>query len=215
MGIRKGVKKLLKKIKDFEPEGDSLEYEILDRAVKSLSNPVGKSLEVGVRMGYSSKVIIDAYRKYHGHLNNFVHLGVDPYGDLPYNMSELDKGRRVGYDNMMKQRALAYLIKNYREFHPVIMEDTEFFQKFENGYPIYNQTKFYVNSYELVHFDGPHDLISILKEISFFIKRLEKETIFVFDDIEAFNLKKIEEEIFKKGFVLLEKGVRKASYKIA
>jgi C-terminal processing protease CtpA/Prc len=45
--------------------GDSLEYEFLDNAVKQLKDPIGVSVELGIRRGQGSKTIIDAYRKYH------------------------------------------------------------------------------------------------------------------------------------------------------
>ena len=40
--------------------GDSFEYEFLDNAVKQLTDPIGVSVELGVRRGQGSKSIIDA-----------------------------------------------------------------------------------------------------------------------------------------------------------
>ena len=86
-------RKIIKKYKNFlkenfmmsEIEGDSRNYELLDSAVRRIKNPIGASFEIGVRRGLGSKTIIDAYRKYHPSLTNLTHIGLDPYGNLPYN----------------------------------------------------------------------------------------------------------------------------------
>jgi hypothetical protein len=46
-------------------EGDSLEYEVFEQAIKQLKNPVGATVEIGVRRGMGSKLIIDSFRKHH------------------------------------------------------------------------------------------------------------------------------------------------------
>lgn len=147
-------------------QGDSREYEFFDEAVKLLKNPIGVSVEIGVRRGMGSKCIIDAYRKYHPSIK-LNHLGIDPYGNILYRTADRDPGGRLDYTNKMKQEALLDLIKEYPEFNLVNLEDSEFFKRFADGYPIYNENKIMLTEYEVVHFDGPHDTDSVMKEVNF------------------------------------------------
>jgi len=149
--------------------GDSKEYEFFDEAIKLLKNPIGVSVEIGVRRGMGSKCIIDAYRKYHPHIK-LNHLGIDPYGNILYRTADRDPGGRLDYTNKMKQEALLDLIKEYPEFNLVNLEDSEFFKRFADGYPIYNENKIMLTQYEVVHFDGPHDTDSVIKEVNFFVE---------------------------------------------
>ena len=114
-------------------QGDSKEYEFFDEAVKLLKNPIGVSVEIGVRRGMGSKCIIDAYRKYHPSIK-LNHLGIDPYGNILYRTADRDPGGRLDYTNKMKQEALLDLIKEYPEFNLVNLEDSEFFKRFDK-YP--------------------------------------------------------------------------------
>ena len=82
---------------------------IFDSSVKRLMRPIGSSFEIGVRRGMGSKLIIDAYRKYHPNLHNHVHIGLDPYGELPYNFSE-DRKFNTDHDYTHKKRLKIYII---------------------------------------------------------------------------------------------------------
>ena len=189
--------------------GDSLEYEFLENAVKALSNPIGVSVEIGVRKGYGSAMIINSYRKYHPKID-LVHLGIDPYGNIEY-MTEENRKVRLDYTNKMKQEC----IKDFAdipEFHMVNLEDTEFFKRFADGYPIYNEYKKMITEYEIVHFDGPHDLKSVINEVEFFAKRLAPEAVFIFDDIKNFDIDKVGKTIIDWGFKEYDKGERKRSF---
>ena len=135
--LRKLKKKYNKFIKDkfliTNFEGDSNEYEIFDSSVKRLSSPIGSSFEIGVRRGMGSKMIIDAYRKYHPSLYNHVHIGLDPYGELPYNFSEDRKSNtNHDYTNLMKREMIINFSKKYKEFNFVNLDTFEFFKWFDN-----------------------------------------------------------------------------------
>ena len=204
---------LKKKFLITKIEGDSLEYEILDSAVKQLSNPIGSSFEVGVRRGMGSKKIIDAYRKYHPNIKDLVHIGLDPYGDLPYTFSEDRKNPSdADYTNLMKRETLINFLKKYEEFNFVNLDTYEFFKRFSDGYPIYSSKKKIIDKFEIVHFDGLHDLENVTLEVNFFLKHLCSQTIFIFDDIDSYDQKKINEILFKNDFKILEYGKRKASF---
>ena len=179
--------------------GDSKEYEFFDEAIKSLKNPIGVSVEIGVRRGMGSKSIIDAYRKYHPHIK-LNHLGIDPYGNILYRTADNDNGGRLDYTNKMKQEALLDLIKEYPEFNLINLEDSEFFKRFADGYPIYNENKILLKEYETVHFDGPHDTESVMKEVNFFLERKPKQCVYIFDDIDTHDIDKIGKHLIDNGF---------------
>jgi hypothetical protein len=188
--------------------GDSKEYEFFDEAIKLLKNPIGVSVEIGVRRGMGTKCIIDAYRKYHPGIK-LKHLGIDPYGDIIYRTADSDLGGRLDYTNKMKQEALLDLIKEYPEFNFINLEDSEFFKRFADGYPVYDNEKKLLTQYEMVHFDGPHDTESVMKEVNFFLDRKPKQCVYVFDDIDTHDIDKIGEHLIWNGFKEIKKGNRK------
>ena len=214
-------RKLRKRYKNFiknkflitNIEGDSIDYEIFDSSVKRLSNPIGSSFEIGVRRGMGSKKIIDAYRKYHPNLHNHIHIGLDPYGHLPYNFSE-DRKLSIDhtYTNLMKREMIINFSKKYKEFNFVNLDTYEFFKRFKDGYPIYSKVKKIINKFEIVHFDGLHDIENVTLEVDYFLDHLSDQTIFIFDDIEAFDFESIKNRLIKNDFKLIEKKERKASF---
>ena len=215
--FRKFKKKYQNFIKDkfliTNLEGDSDEYEIFDSSVKRLTNPIGSSFEIGVRRGMGSKMIIDAYRKYHPNLNDYTHIGLDPYGELPYNFSEDRKfNKEHDYTNLMKREMIINFSKKYKEFNFVNLDTVEFFKRFQDGYPIYSKVKKIINKFELVHFDGLHDIENVTMEVDYFLNHLSNQTIFILDDIDTFDFESIKNKLYKKNFKLIENGKRKASF---
>jgi hypothetical protein len=188
--------------------GDSKEYEFFDEAVKLLKDPIGVSVEIGVRRGMGSKCIIDAYRKYYPGIK-LKHLGIDPYGDIVYRTADSDQGMRLDYTNKMKQEALLDLIKEYPEFNFINLEDSEFFKRFADGYPVYDHEKKLLTQYETVHFDGPHDTESVMNEVNFFLERRPKQCVYIFDDIDTHDIDRIGEHLIWNGFKEIKKGNRK------
>jgi hypothetical protein len=154
-------------------EGDSKEYEVFEEAIKQLTNPIGATVEIGVRRGMGSKLIIDSFRKHHPNVK-LNHLGIDPYGNIEYNPMEAHKNIRLDYTNDMKRDAILDFTKDYPEFHLVCLEDTEFFKRFSDGYPVYDQYKIMLSKYDLIHFDGPHDLGSVLNEVKSLASSISK-----------------------------------------
>lgn len=191
--------------------GDSLEYEFFDEAIQLLKNPIGVSVEIGVRRGMGTKCIIDAYRKYHPSIQ-LKHLGIDPYGNILYKTSDNDKGGRLDYTNKMKQDALLAIIKEYPEFNFINLEDSEFFKRYADGYPVYDFEKKLLTKYETVHFDGPHDTESVMKEVDFFLNRRPEQCVYIFDDIDTHDIDKIGEHLIWNGFKEFKKGKRKAVF---
>lgn len=193
-------------------QGDSLEYEVFEKAIQRLQNPLGATVEIGVRRGLGSKLIIDNFRKYFPKLKKHYHLGIDPYGNIAYNPTEQHKNVRLDYTNTMKREALMDFAKYYPEFHMVCLEDTEFFKRYADGYPVYDEYKTMLTRYDLVHFDGPHDLLSVFNEVSFFNSRRAEQCIFVFDDILSYDHGSVDNVLKNLGYHLIFSGKRKAVY---
>lgn len=193
---------------------DSLEYEILEEAVTLIKDVPGLTCEIGVRMGGGSEKIMRKLHETGGHER--VHIGIDPYGNIEYETAQ-DVVCRHGYSNQMFYGAMAGLYKVAEELnqHLLIfpMEDTEFFDRFSAGIPIYREFKQRENRYALVHFDGPHAFEPVKNEFIFFGNRCPKGAVFVFDDIEKYAHADIENQfLFPQKWTLLRKGTTKAAY---
>jgi len=197
-------------IKLLEPKGDSREYDLIEKSIHSLKNPIGNTIEIGVRDGFASKLIIDVWKKHQKIPLN--HLGIDPYGNLPYQMSDKSLITNTDYSSKMKQDMLVYMSYYYPEFNLINLEDTEFFEKFEKGYPVYNRKKILINKYDFVFLDGPHDTASILKEMLFFIQRAPEQQLIMIDDITFFDLNLIEKEAKQFNYFICNKGQRKVVF---
>ena len=48
--------------------------------------------------------------------------------------------------------------------------------------------------------------------MSYFLTKLSDQTIFIFDDIDAFDIEKISKRLEKNNFIQFQKKTRKVSY---
>jgi hypothetical protein len=213
---------------------DSQEYEILVNAALEVKGTQGAIVEIGTRRGGSAKMIIDALAS-QGNTNRPMFC-IDPYGNIEIDCTNLNMAvhnpdrkiegdpaskeitspQRFDYDNTMRNRVIPslyyYAYSQGLDFSFFCLEDTEFFERYNDGVPVYNKVKTLVNDYAFVFFDGPHDNKALELETEFFIKRALLGTLFVFDDIWMYDHDKIEERLFVNGFVVHEKKQIKASY---
>lgn len=194
-------------------ECDSGSYDVLERAVEKA--PLGGLfLEIGTRRGGSTKVMIDALIK---RADGQVLICLDPWGNIEYAEREGVK-RRLDYTNQMRADALknlyAYTHNKPISLHVLTLEDTEFFARYADGFPVYDQNKQILKDYSCVFFDGPHDVDSLKVEIDFFNQRKIPGATWVFDDIYHYypHDEVIEPYLFKLGWKLFEKKAPKASY---
>lgn len=193
---------------------DSNDYYILINAVKKIKGVPGLTMEIGVREGGSSYMIMKTLLE-----NNDIrhaHIGVDPYGNLDYTHWE-NLTQKLDYTNKMKNKMMKNLYTwcdtHDINFIMVSFEDTEFFNRFSDGVPIYIDKKIMMNEYALVFFDGPHNVDHVLLEINFFISRTPSKGIWIFDDINQYpHMEKLDPYILSLGFERLDKSEYKISY---
>jgi hypothetical protein len=192
---------------------DSDNYEVLFHAAQSIKNVEGIVCEIGTRRGGGTKVIIDGLLSVNDCNRNIV--CVDPYGNIDYHSNETHTGKS-DYTNDMRNDAAINLYR-YVKGKPInlvlyCLEDTEYFDKFKNGVPFYNDVKSVVNQYSLVFFDGPHCSSVVLKEVEFFLPRTVSGSRFVFDDVCDYNHELIHQLLTENNFAVVESVGRKTSY---
>ena len=188
-------------------KGDSTEYEILKEACESLEDNNLFTIEIGVRQGAGTKIILDTLKD-----KNHWYLGVDPYGNLNYEHYDDSGAYTCDYTNSMKLQLIKDI--DYENFTLFPMGDDEFMKRFHDGVPIYRNEKEVINKYDLVHFDGPHKTIDVLKEVLFFAERSKPGTVFIFDDYPKYNMDLILKVIVNDyGFMVLKQGKNKIALK--
>lgn len=197
----------------IELPGDSQNYEVIAKAVEHSKDVPGLTCEIGLRRGGGTKVIVDTLARLG---IKKVHIAIDPYGNIEYKPDDVHS-MRLDYTNDMRDEALpniySYCKMKGVNFVFFNMEDSEFFARFSDGVPVYNYFKTKINSYSMVHFDGPHDYTSIAYEVQWFAERTPVGGTWVFDDIHDYDHKKLEvNDIFPAGFKLLVEEGRKAAY---
>ena len=179
-------------------EGDSEEYDLFEKWTKDFDCQGYYSCEIGVRKGYSSKIAMDNLK------NNFIHVGVDPYGDRVYEHFDKDSGIRHNdgisptYPNSMRDEMLEdfkpYLDSGKFRFHNIT--DTDFMM-----HRAYEQSKF-----AFVMLDGPHTTKDVLTEAIWFANKAAPRCRIVFDDWITYKMPLIAEALQNFGFYTKESG---------
>jgi hypothetical protein len=184
--------------------GDSTDYDLLDKWSKDFDCQGYKTCEIGVREGLGSKIIMDNVR------NNYIHVGVDPYGDLVYQHCDDQPNRQwIGhepgvaptYPDSMRDQML-YDFKSYRNegrFTLCNMTDTKFM----------NDTEHKNSKFAFVHFDGPHMTRDVITEAIWFANRSAHHTRFVFDDHNEYAMSVIANSLLYFDFKTKEMGKNK------
>ena len=196
-------------------ECDSREYEILARAAASVRGVEGLTCEIGVRAGGGTQVILDALRESG---QRKMHVAVDPFGNLDYLHHEDIVVHNSGYTNTIKRRMLKNLYAladaTNQDVMFLALEDTEFFGRFSDGVPVYTEgTKRLVNSYALVHLDGPHSSSVARAEFDWFADRMPLGGVVVFDDVDQYpHIEVVDPHVTSRGFEIMERGGCKISY---
>lgn len=193
-------------------QGDSKEYEFISEEIEKLDlKDVVLSCEIGLRRGMGSQTIMDAVIS--KGVPYYRHIAVDPYGNLNYQHYDNVDPYTADYTDNMKVETLYDLVK-YKEFAFFEFPDTYFFETMKNGYPMSIDGQMYMkDTYSIVHLDGPHTTLAVNDEISFFMRRMEEESIIILDDHKTYNTQTIDWSLNKMGFKVVRKGERKLIYK--
>jgi len=199
---------------DISLPTDSGEYHLLTKGIELSKEIKGMTCEIGLRRGGGTKHIIDA-------LVNFgkkLHIAIDPYGNIEYEHKE-GEIVTLDYTNDMRDECLSNLYAYTRQmgipFQFFNLEDTEFFKRYADGVPVYDNVKTIEKIYSFVHFDGPHAVKPLQEEIAFFAPRTSVGGCWCFDDVKRYyDHDIIEKKLFKLNFNLIEKGDHKALYQL-
>lgn len=215
---------------------DSQEYEILANAVANIGQTPGGVVEIGTRRGGSAKLIIDTLVANHN--NHRSMFCIDPYGNIDLEITNINASvhypgkyevegdpmskdasfaTKFDYTNDMRNRIIPslyyYAFQSGLNFTFFCLEDTEFFERYGDGVPVYDEKKSYVDQYAFVFFDGPHTNEAVITETEFFQTKSPVGAVWVFDDIWMYDHDMIEEKyLFPNGWEVLEKKQIKASY---
>ena len=191
-------------------EGDSKEYNLLTKAAERVAQLETKqpllTAEIGIRRGLGTKIILEYTRPKHSGLH--FHIGIDPYGDLNYPHYDNSEASVADYDSKMK----AEHIKDFADkdnYQFLNMTDMKFFEKYFTGVLFYNKgAEYHLNTYHLVHFDGPHMTAAVVAETVFFAQRSVVGSVFVFDDWQKYDSQLVKNVAGSFGFEFITNGER-------
>ena len=192
-------------------EGDSRDYNLLTKAAERVAQLETKqpllTAEIGIRRGLGTKIILEYTRPKHSGLH--FHIGIDPYGNLNYPHYDNSEASVADYDSKMK----AEHIKDFADkdnYQFLNMTDMKFFEKYFTGVLFYNKgAEYHLNTYHLVHFDGPHMTAAVVAETVFFAQRSVVGSVFVFDDWQKYDSQLIKNVAASFGFEFITNGERK------
>lgn len=216
---------------------DSSDYHVLHNACMEATKIFGAIVEIGSRRGGSAKIMMDAFASVRSADRAF--FCIDPYGNIETqltnlnvnkfysniaktegdpNSKELSTGVRLDYTNEMRNRIVPslyyYAFQLGFNFQFFFLEDNEFFKRYADGVPVYDQEKKLVNSYACVFYDGPHTDSILQEEVEYFQDRMPVGATAVFDDIWQYSHnEKLEPWLFEHDWELMEKTEIKASYR--
>lgn len=191
---------------------DSGEYEFLSEAVWLSKDVPGMCCEVGLRLGRGTAEIIQAVAE--NKLDKLV-ISIDPFGSIPYVGREHVGPIRLDYDNNMKAQCLSRLYpfaqENGVKYDHYPWTDSVFFKKMGDGVPYYDLHEHWVDTYSMIHLDGPHSVAAISAELDFFIPRMLPGSVIVYDDItpDFYPHEKIQEKYLSRGFEIVKTGFKK------
>lgn len=194
--------------------GDGIDYDVITFAIESIPQHMeGMTCEIGLRLGGGTKYIIEALGK--SELPYKVHIGIDPYGHLPYQWRE-HVNVRMDYTNTMRDMIIGEIYKcgmdNNVNFIFKNMTDIEFFKRYSDGVPVYDEEAYLLSKYVFTYFDGPHDSKSLKTEFLWFNDRMESGATVVFDDVTFYDFEVLHPFIMENGWNILKFTQKKAAY---
>ena len=187
-------------------------YNVMKDHIKTLKGVEGLSCEIGLRRGGGTKVILDSFM---GNEDKRVHICIDPYGNIIYN--DIVGPHRSDYTDDMKNETLAelhrYAFDNRINVIFFNLEDSEFYRRFTDGVPVYDQEKIMMNTYCFVHVDGQHDVESVRLAANFFIPRMSIRGLLVFDNTDHYDHSPIHDLMLNSKFIMVDDVLNRKLYK--
>lgn len=192
----------------IETDGDH--YAELLAALEQTKEVAGATLEIGIRRGGSSHIIMEAMKGL-----GKPHIGIDPYGAIDY--EDIVGVHKTDYTNRMRNETLAslfsYAAENDYDFLFFNLEDTEFFKRFEDGVPLYRGEKEMITEYSLAFVDGPHATKPVLAAFNYLKNRMTVGGQIVFDNYDHYpHDKEVEPTILASNYKLVTTGADKKVY---
>jgi hypothetical protein len=198
-------------VPEFECDSDN--YDVLVTGVEKVAAIEGLTCEIGLRRGGGSFHIMETLRNTQ---QNKTHIAIDPYGHIAYPEGDAGEVLQLDYTNDMRNMCLInmYLYCRIQKMPFLFfnLEDTEFFTRFADGVPVYNEEKQLINQYAFVHFDGPHTVRHVETEIDFFHSRSPLGAVWVFDDVALYNHSEIDAYLQILGWSCYQQTTRKWAY---
>ena len=181
-----------------------MDYELLEKWTKDFDCQGYKTCEIGVREGLGSKIIMDNV------INNYIHVGVDPYGDRIYQHTDdqalrqwtgFEKGVAPTYPDTMRDQMLKDfdLYIKAGKFSPCLMTDTDFM----------NESKHSGSKFAFAHLDGPHMTKDVITEAVWFANHSAPHTRLVFDDYKTYDMSTVAKCLKYYGFLITDQGSNK------
>lgn len=161
--------------------------DLLEKWSKNFDCDGHYTCEIGVREGHGSKIIMDNV------LNNYMHVGIDPYANLKYQHYDNVPAYTADYTDEMRDTMLTNFreYRNQGKFRLANMTDKLFM-----SHPNHQDMTF-----AFVHFDGPHTSRDVMTEAIWFAERSAPHSRFVFDDHPKYQMSRIAYSLELYGFV--------------
>lgn len=176
-------------------KGDSTDYNLLEKWTKDFNCDGFASVEIGVREGMGSKIMMDNLK------NFYLHIGIDPYANLEYQHYDDSSAYTCDYTDQMRDTMLNDFKPYRNQGKFTLYNDTDV--KFMND-RAHRDSKF-----AFVHFDGPHMTRDVITEVVWFANRAAPKTRYVFDDFPKYNMQLIRDILKYYDFDILDEGQNK------
>lgn len=199
---------------NLEGDGTDKGYGILLEALKMSPNQ-GLTCDIGIRKGRSSQLIMEHTAQFR---QNHTHISIDPYGSIGYHATTYLPPGVTDYSNQMRRETVYNLSKIAMQLNVNLfflpMEDSEFFIRFADGVPVYQETKELVNEYGFVFVDGQHSLEAVRAAVNFFSTRMAPNGVLMFDNTDVYDHGQVHVGLLDKGFKYrVELEMRDTDYK--
>jgi hypothetical protein len=187
-------------------------YRAIAKYIQSLKGVPGLSCEIGLRRAGGTVVMLDAFK---ANNDSRTHVCIDPYGNIIYR--DIVGAHRSDYTNDMRNQTLSdlYRYANDQKLNVLFfnLEDSEFYHRFWDGVPIYEEEKKIINQYCCVHVDGQHDIDSVMKAAEFFSIRMPINSVIFFDNTDHYDHDLVHQFLLSKNFEYLEDVAHKKIYR--